>query len=353
MIGELEGHRGCAPLIPLMLARKRKTQGMMRPYPIMFKELQEDQGIPGRIAFGKGMGFASEGIEPIAQGAIDALNMHGAWLLDDVAQHGADLHRKELAMFIAMFDALRQTHVRGNNQRWASAFAGAHRLPIRLGENVWIASPAIAAPGQGPRVSACDRLAHGSLDQIVADAPGRAGSDETAGAILHQASPAFSCVGWLICAVFLRTNDQNSSISTVERCKSSARTAFNAAACSLALRSQMPMVSYLCPVISSAARRLPRRMTTSSACATSEALVCNRYIGVPIVSPKKRPQPRHWYRRRPPLLPLRMTCGFSHAGLGHLGIGGFSMRFHPPHPIVPLLSRVTTEILRATSKIFR
>jgi len=36
------------------------------------------------------------------------------------------------------------------------------------------------------------------------------------------------------------------------------------------------------------------------------------------------------------------TYGFSHVGLGHLGIGGFSMCFHPPDPILPLLFRVTT-----------
>ena len=37
------------------------------------------------------------------------------------------------------------------------------------------------------------------------------------------------------------------------------------------------------------------------------------------------------------------TYGFSHVGLGHLGIGGFSMCFHPPDPILPLLFRVTTQ----------
>jgi len=246
-------------------------------------------------------------------------------------------------MLIAMFDALCQADVRGNPKLRASGLPSAHRLLIRRFENAWIASPAIAAPDECLRMGPCHRLAHRSLDQFVSDASGRTGGDEAAGAILHQASPAFSCVGLPIIAVFFRTKDQSSSISTVERCKSSARTVFNASVCSLARRSHSPIVSYLCPVISSAPRRLPRRMTTSSACATSAADACNRYIGVPIVSPKKRPQPRQWYRRRPPLLPLRMTYGFSHVGLGHLGIGGFSMCFHPPDPILPLLFRVTTQ----------
>ena len=46
------------------------------------------------------------------------------------------------------------------------------------------------------------------------------------------------------------------------------------------------IVSYLCPVISSAARKLPRRITINSAWATSQASVFNPYIGVPCVSPK-------------------------------------------------------------------
>jgi hypothetical protein len=50
---------------------------------MVLTELQEDQGIPGGVTLGKGMGFACEGIEAIAQGAIDPLNLHGAWLRDD------------------------------------------------------------------------------------------------------------------------------------------------------------------------------------------------------------------------------------------------------------------------------
>ncbi|GHO57520.1 hypothetical protein KSB_59950 [Ktedonobacter robiniae] len=37
----------------------------------MFKKLQVDQGIPGSVPFGKGMGLAGEGIEPIAEHAVD------------------------------------------------------------------------------------------------------------------------------------------------------------------------------------------------------------------------------------------------------------------------------------------
>src|SRR5947207_96484 len=96
-----------------------------------------------------------------------------------------------------------------------------------------------------------------SLDEIIADASGGAGGNEAAGAVLHEASPAFASIGFLGSTFFLRTKDQNSSISTVERCSSCVRMAVNASACSLARRSHWPMVSYLWPVISSAARKLP------------------------------------------------------------------------------------------------
>jgi hypothetical protein len=49
---------------------------------------------------------------------------------------------------------------------------------------------------------------------------------------------------------------------------------------------QTLIVSYVCPVISSAARKLPRRITINSAWATSAAGVFRAYIGVPCVSPK-------------------------------------------------------------------
>ena len=104
-----------------------------------------------------------------------------------------------------------------------------------------------------------------SLDEIVADASCGTGGDEAAGAILDEASPAFTGISFVGGSVFLRTKDQNSSISTVERWRSCVKIFVKASACSPARRSHWPIVSYLWPVISSAARRLPRRITTRSA----------------------------------------------------------------------------------------
>jgi hypothetical protein len=48
------------------------------------------------------MRFASEGIEPITEGAIDSLDVNGPRFGNDFAQHGADLDGEQLAMLIAM-----------------------------------------------------------------------------------------------------------------------------------------------------------------------------------------------------------------------------------------------------------
>jgi hypothetical protein len=47
----------------------------MRTYPVVLKQLQEDEGIEGHLTFGKRMSLASQGIESITQSAIDPLNM--------------------------------------------------------------------------------------------------------------------------------------------------------------------------------------------------------------------------------------------------------------------------------------
>lgn len=292
MLGESQCHRWRAWLIALRFCRHREAQGVMRTYPIVLKQLHEDQGIPGGVPFGKRMSFASQGIESITQGTIDALNMDGTRFGDHLAQGSADRDGEEFAMLIAMFDGLRQAHVCWHHQRRASTATGTDGLTIGSSQARCIATPAIATPRQGTTLRASNREGHCSLDEIVADASGGAGGDKATGAILHEASPAFTGISFVGLPVFFRTNDQNSSISTVERCRSCVRTAVKASACSLARRNHSPIVSYVWPVISSAARKLPRRITINSAWAPSAAEVCKRYIGVPAVSPKKRPHLR-------------------------------------------------------------
>jgi len=207
----------------------------------------------------------SEGIEPITESAVDSLDVNGAGFGNDFAQHGADLNGEQLAMLIAMLDGLRQAHLRWYYQRRTAPLPRTDRLTIRPLEDRCIAPPSIATPGQRPALRAFDGESHCLFDEIVTDASRGTGGDEAAGAVLHEASPSLAGIGLLRLPVFFRTNDQNSSISTVERCRSCVRMVVKASACKRARRSHSPIVSYLWPVISSAARKLPRRMTMSSA----------------------------------------------------------------------------------------
>ena len=184
----------------------------MGAYPVVLKEVEVDQGIEGGVTFGKGMRLACEGIEPIAENTVEPLNMGGSRLGNHLAQSSADLDGEQFPMLIAVLDGLCQTHVWRHHQWGRSALPGAQRLAIGSFENRGIAPPAIAAPVQRMALCACygegDRL----LDEIVADASCGTGGDEAAGAILHEASPAFTGISFVGGSVFLRTKDQNSSM---------------------------------------------------------------------------------------------------------------------------------------------
>src|ERR1700680_3006395 len=96
------------------------------------------------------MRFASEGIEPVTEGAVDSLDVNGPRFGNDFAQHGADLDGEQLAMLIAMLDGLRQAHIGRHPPRRTSQLPRTHRLTIGPLEDRCIASPPIATPGQRP-----------------------------------------------------------------------------------------------------------------------------------------------------------------------------------------------------------
>ena len=196
-------------------------------------------------------------------------------------------------MLITMLDRLRQGERLWDHQRRTPPFARQHTLSIGPHQDAPIAVPAIAEPVQLALLGASDCGGHGSLDQVLVQGAGGTGDDEATIPVLDQAAPALSFVRLVNCPLFFCTNDQNSSISTWFKCRSLASTCVRVSACLAARFSHSLMVSYLCPVISSAARKLPRRITITRACATSLAGVFNRYIGVPCVSPKYVLQLRH------------------------------------------------------------
>ncbi len=78
MLGQPQSHGRRPVLIAMHPLPSRQPQGRMSPMEVVIKELQADQGIKGGIAFGEGVRLAREGIEPIAQGAIESFDMHSA-----------------------------------------------------------------------------------------------------------------------------------------------------------------------------------------------------------------------------------------------------------------------------------
>ncbi len=202
MLGEPQRHRRSARLIASRLCIQQETERLLGTHSVVLKKLQVDQGIPGGVTFGKRMGLAGQGFEPIAEGAVDTLNVNGCRFGDHLAQGGTDLDGEQLPMLVPMLDSLRQAHLGRHHQQGASALARAYRLTIGSSEDHRIAPPAIAAPVLRMALRACDGEGHRSLDEIVAGTSGGAGSDEAAGAILHEASPAFAGIGFVGGTVF-------------------------------------------------------------------------------------------------------------------------------------------------------
>src|SRR2546421_9538253 len=287
MISQPESHSRRAVVIATHAIVQREPQGPMGPTKVVIEKLQAHQRIPGVIAFGESVRLAGEGVEPITQSAIESFDMHGTRWLHPRPQRGADLHRQQSSMLITMFDRLRQSERLWNHQPGTPPFTRQDRPAIGSLQDAAIAVPAITEPMQFTLVSPLNGGGHSLLDELLAQRASGTGDHEATLPILHQAAPALSLVGLGCYSVFFCTNDQNSSISTWLRCRSLASTCVMAAAWLAARLSQALIVSYVCPVMSSAARKLPRRITINSAWATSAAGVFNPYMGVPCVSPKE------------------------------------------------------------------
>ncbi len=185
MIGQPQGHRWRAVVIATRAIPTRQPQGLMSPMEGVIEELQAHEPIPGGIPFGEGVRLASKGIEPIAQGAVESFDMHRASCLHPPPQRGADLHRQQPPMFIAMLDRLRQRHCRRDHPCRASALAC--ELPLSIGshEDALVALPAITEPVQLALVGPLDSGSHCSLDQLLAQGTAGAGDHEATVSILH------------------------------------------------------------------------------------------------------------------------------------------------------------------------
>jgi hypothetical protein len=161
---------------------------------VVIEHLQAHQRIPGRIAFGKRMGFAGERVEPIPQRPIEPFDMHRPGWLHARAQRSPDLHRQEAPMRIAMLDALCSGEPLWDHQAGTSPLARAHRLARGSLQDVWIAVPPVTEPAERPLVGPLHGGLHRVCYQFLAQRTAGAGDHEAAVAVLDQAAPAFSFI---------------------------------------------------------------------------------------------------------------------------------------------------------------
>jgi hypothetical protein len=216
----------------------------MSAQPIVLKDLHRQQRIPGGIALREGMRFARQSGQSIPQAPVESLHMHGAGDRHQIAQRRTSLDGHQMAVLIAVLDRLGQLDVRWHDPSRSSPLARWRRPAVLLGEDVAIALPAIAAPGERCLLGPVSRLGNRIRNQRLADPSSGGGHNEATRSILHEAAPALAGVGFVWLPVFLRTNDQNSSISTVVRCRSRTKTAVMAAPWAAARCSQTLIVAY-------------------------------------------------------------------------------------------------------------
>ena len=143
MLGQLKRHGGRLLAIASPGVGDGLPQGRMGAHPVVLKDLKTEQGIPGGIAFSKGMRLARQGIEPIAQAAIEPFDMHRPSEDEVRSQNGADFERDEVPVRIAVFDRLRQSDAIGHLQAGSSPLPGPLRLAILVGEHLGVALPAV------------------------------------------------------------------------------------------------------------------------------------------------------------------------------------------------------------------
>ena len=238
----------------------RHPQGKMWAQPVVFKAVYGEQAVPRRGGLGERRCLAREGMQPIPHASVEPFAVVRSGMVDQLPQSGPHLNREEMAVRVTMLDRLRHLEGVRHDEWWSPPSAGPLRLAILLGQHLGIASPAIGTPGDGALSCPCGRLGDGPRDELVANAPGGIRHDKTTGTVEHEAPPAFAAAGATVRLivqrapgagghgdVFLRTKDQNASISTVERCRSWTSTALSASACCPAKRTHRPIVSYLCP----------------------------------------------------------------------------------------------------------
>lgn len=197
MIRQAQCHRRGALSVAWRQLAQWETKGDVRAHPVVFEDLEQEQGIPGGITFSKRMGLARQRGQSIPQASVESLHMHGAGNRHQFSQRRTSLDGKQMAVIIAMLDRLGQLDVFGQHSSRSSPLARWRGPTVLLREDVSVTLPAIAAPGERCLMGSVSRLGNRLRDQWLADPSGCGGHNEAAGAILHEAAPALAGVGFV------------------------------------------------------------------------------------------------------------------------------------------------------------
>jgi hypothetical protein len=323
VVGQPNGHRWRPRPIPPPLRQTlpRFPQGPMRPQPVMLKPTEDHPRIPGLYRLRKGVGLTRQRVQAIAQHAVQSFLMHRIGAIHCLSQNRTHLHAHHPAPMTAL-DGLNPPHPGRGRQGRTPPLSRWLRVPVDAANRPTIDGPTIADPNHSSLAPcALAGLRHHLRRDLLLRRPKAPRHPKTSGPVLAptsptRAHPARRGVRISSLRTLFLTNDPKASTSTSLKCRSWTRTSVRASACRAAARSHRRMVSTLWPVISSAALRLPRRITTNRVRATSVGVARQRSIAVPRVGPKERPQFRHTQRGRPPWLPFWITWVAPQRGQG-------------------------------------
>src|SRR6266508_972400 len=304
------------------------AQRRMRAPPVVLEHGERHGRIPGRADLRASVRLARQAGQPVAQRAVEPLDMPRVRARQRLAPDDAYLHPHQPPP-LALLDRLDQADAGRGPQRWPPAPPRPLRVAVHQRDGLGVDRPPVAHPRHArPIRCPLPRRGHDRRRGGLLAGAAAPGHDEPGGAVLAQAAPAWPHPGRRGGAsararALLLTKDQNASTSTAVRCRSCTSAAVSASAWAAAARSQRPSVSYLWPVIASAALRRPRRITPSRLRATSAAGVRSRYSGGPSVGPKPCPQPWQRQRGRPARVrPFLTTWAAAQRGQGGLSGDG-------------------------------
>src|SRR4051794_41293340 len=269
--------------MPLRQVRSLLAQRRVRAQPVVLEESHLHERVPGAHPLRKAVSVAGDAAKPVSQASVQALHPDRVGIERLLPETVPDRDLRDPAT-LAVLHQLRQPHA--GCEHPAPLRPAADRIPVHRADQVPVDTQTVADPPDAatPRRTLARQRHHFGRGFLLGRLPAE-GHHETAAAMLAHAPPAHAALllasplrcptqggtahlrplawpFWSAVTAF-PTNDQKASTSTSSNSRSFTSAAVSTSACTPATSSQSRIVSYLWPVISSAARRLPRRMTTA------------------------------------------------------------------------------------------